>query len=217
MFWRKQKNSGLKDSVGGLTPDYTSLARSLQKAKFRNSLRVFVSHRWELDAQILAFIESFEAREAGINVVDLSLKEETRIAGPLGGMVEEHKVKQDIAARIFASDVVIAPSKRMQSTSDWVKWELQTAAICYNLPIIFMDHVRDLEHPSALVRELSEAGAKILRCGPDTLELVRAINAALDLIVPEDPEEIEIEEIRKMRSPRDYDRIVEENDLKPVS
>lgn len=134
-------------------------------------LRIFISHRYEHDdalyAEVIASLNS-----QGFHVQDVSLSAAQQMAGPRGGELPKLKIQAGIAARIYTSDILIAPSRVGAGRSEWVTWEVQLAAIGYAIPILFVDQGEDQQRRTALVSEVAELGLPHAVCSPVTHEIV---------------------------------------------
>ena len=139
-----------------------------QPGSEERQLRIFISHRFgkdqELYDQVIGALES-----NGFSVQDMSLSNERAMAGPRGGDLPRLNIQAEVAARIYTSDAMIAPSRPAVTRSDWVSWEVQLAAVGYGLPILFVNEkgqqrstrlvseVADLELPHAVCERSSQA------------------------------------------------------------
>lgn len=134
-------------------------------------LRIFISHRYEHDdtlyAEVIAALNS-----QGFDVQDVSLSAAQQMAGPRGGELPKLKIQADIAARIYTSDILIAPSRVGAGRSEWVTWEVQLAAIGYAIPILFVDQGEDQQRRTALVSDIASVGLPYAVCNPVAREIV---------------------------------------------
>lgn len=134
-------------------------------------LRIFISYRYEKDDtlynEVIAALNS-----QGFAVQDVSLSASQQMAGPRGGDLPKLEIQAEIAARIYTSDILIAPSRVGAGRSDWVTWEVQLAAIGYAIPILFVDQGEDQQRRAALVSEVADLGLPHAVCGPVTHEIV---------------------------------------------
>ncbi len=134
-------------------------------------LRIFISHRYEHDdtlyGEVIAALNS-----QGFDVQDVSLSAAQQMAGPRGGELPKLKIQADIAARIYTSDILIAPSRVGAGRSEWVTWEVQLAAIGYAIPILFVDQGEDQQRRTALVSEVADVGLPYAVCNPVAREIV---------------------------------------------
>lgn len=136
-------------------------------------LRVFISHRYGNDQPL--YDEVIEAlNRNGFSVQDVSLSANQVLSGPRGGKLPTLEVQAEIAARIYTSDVVIAPSRPAVTRSQWVTWEVQLAAIGYGIPILFVNQ-RNQQRSTRLVAEVAELGLKYRACNPVTSEIARNV------------------------------------------
>ncbi len=139
-----------------------------QPGSEERQLRIFISHRFGKDQAL--FDQVIRALESnGFSVQDMSLSAVQAMSGPRGGDLPKLTIQAEIAARIYTSDVLIAPSGAGVTKSDWVSWEVQLAAIGYGLPILFVSEksqqrrtrwvseVADLELPHAICERNSQA------------------------------------------------------------
>src|SRR5688572_28850437 len=85
-------------------------------------LRVFISHRYGDDQALYDEVLAALHRN-GFSVQDVSLSAAQVLAGPRGGRLPALEVQSEIAARIYTSDVIIAPSRPAVTRSQWVTRE----------------------------------------------------------------------------------------------
>jgi hypothetical protein len=134
-------------------------------------LRIFISHRYENDEALYR-----EVRHAldsqGFAVQDVSLSAKEQMAGPRGGDLPKLEIQANIAARIYTSDILIAPSRVGAGRSEWVTWEVQLATIGYAIPILFVDHDEDQQRRTALISEVAALGVPYAVCARDAREIV---------------------------------------------
>ncbi len=134
-------------------------------------LRIFISHRYDKDDQLYTDVIASLNRE-GFSVQDVSLSARQQMAGPRGGDLPKLKIQAEIAARIYTSDILVAPSRVGAGRSEWVTWEVQLAAVGYAIPILFVDQDEDQQRRAALVSEVAEIGLPHAVCGRVTQEIV---------------------------------------------
>lgn len=134
-------------------------------------LRIFISHRYDRDealySEVIAALNS-----QGFAVQDVSLSISQQMAGPRGGDLPKLEIQAGIAARIYTSDILIAPSRVGVGRSEWVTWEVQLAAVGYAIPILFVDQGEDQQRRAALVSEVADLGLPHAVCNPVTQEIV---------------------------------------------
>lgn len=136
-------------------------------------LRVFISHRYGNDKAL--YDDVLRAVESnGFSVQDISLSAEQVMAGPRGGQLPKLQVQSEIAARIYTSDVVIAPSRPAVTRSQWVTWEVQLAAIGYGIPILFVNQ-RGQQRSTKLVNEVASMGLNYRVCEPISSHIARNV------------------------------------------
>lgn len=136
-------------------------------------LRIFISHRYGNDKAL--YDDVLRAVESnGFSVQDVSLSAEQVLAGPRGGALPKLQVQAEIAARIYTSDVVIAPSRAAISRSQWVTWEIQLAAIGYRIPILFVNQ-RGQQRSTRLVNEVASLNLTHRVCEPDSSQIARNV------------------------------------------
>lgn len=137
-------------------------------------LRIFISHRYEHDdtlyGEVIAALNS-----QGFDVQDVSLSAAQQMAGPRGGDLPKLKIQAEIAARIYTSDILIAPSRVGAGRSEWVTWEVQLAAIGYAIPILFVDQGEDQQRRTALVSDVASVGLPHAVCNPYAREIVPSV------------------------------------------
>lgn len=136
-------------------------------------LRVFISHRYGDDRALYDGVIDALNRE-GFSVQDMSLTEDRMKKGPRGGQLPVLAIQAEIAARIYTSDVVIAPSRVATSWSKWLTWEIQTATIGYGVPILFVKE-RGHQRQAKLVTEVEKLGLPHRVCDPDRAKIVRSV------------------------------------------
>lgn len=109
-----------------------------QPGSEERQLRIFISHRFGKDQAL--YDDVIRALEGNrFSVQDMSLSAAQAMAGPRGGDLPRLEIQAEIAARIYTSDALIAPSRVGTSRSRWVSWEVQLAAIGYGIPILFVN------------------------------------------------------------------------------
>ena len=133
-------------------------------------LRIFISHRYENDEELYAKVRD-ALNSQGFAVQDVSLSAKEQMAGPRGGELPKLEIQANIAARIFTSDILIAPSRVGAGRSEWVTWEVQLAAIGYAIPVLFVDH-GDQQRRTALISEVAALGLPHAVCGRVAHEIV---------------------------------------------
>ena len=137
-------------------------------------IRIFFSHRYGDDERL--YEETLERlRLTGYAVQDLSLTEDQKIQGPRAGKVSELRISREISARIYSSDILIAPSSKAIAGSDWISWEIELASICYNVPVLFVDRRPDVKRRTSLLSELRDAGAKVDCAEPNALSIANSL------------------------------------------
>lgn len=222
-IWKWGKRQGSKPVVS-TTELELSIADKLQ----RRYLRIFVSHRYKEDGylhQLLTSgLENFE-------IDDLSLIEALRLKGARGGPVEEIRIKREIAARIYASDIVIAPSTKaalkprkirtedgvVEVETDWISWEIQVAAICFNIPVLFIDQKLGVQRRNQLYNKLRSEGAKVAACVGTRDEVLKAIDRLFDKSVLDyRNHKSEIQELHEMRVPAEFPRVLEKHPYRTI-
>jgi hypothetical protein len=145
-------------------------------------LRLFFSHRWDRDSELYeGAIRSLANNPLVGTVQDLSVPRDGRIQGPRGGSVGEHVLLREIACRIYTSDLMIAPSRPGAGNNEWVSWEVETAALCYSIPVLFVREP-DAVNNAQLVSGLRSAGARVDVCGRSAAEI--AFSAVKLLMIP---------------------------------
>lgn len=146
-----------------------------QPGSEERQLRIFISHRFGKDQAL--YDEVVRALESnGFSVQDMSLSAQQAMAGPRGGDLPRLNIQAEIAARIYTSDALIAPSRPAVTRSQWVSWEVQLAAIGYGLPILFVNE-RNQQRRTRLVSEVAELGLPHAVCERSSQAIVeRLIN-----------------------------------------
>ena len=141
-------------------------------------LRIFISHRYGHDEALYNGVIDALHRE-GFSVQDMSLSASQAMAGPRGGALPKLEVQAEVAARIYTSDVLIAPSRAGVSRSQWVTWEVQLAAIGYGIPILFVNQ-RNQQRKTSLVSQVDALGLPYAACNPVTWEIARNVAQLVD-------------------------------------
>lgn len=127
-----------------------------QPGSEERQLRIFISHRFGKDQELYdQVIRALESNR--FSVQDMSLSAERAMSGPRGGELPKLTIQAEIAARIYTSDALIAPSRPAVSRSQWVSWEVQLAAIGYGLPILFVNE-KGQQRSTRLVSEVADLG-----------------------------------------------------------
>lgn len=212
-FFQKRK----KPNLTTLSYDFE---QSMSTKLSRRYLRVFFSHRWQEDGYLHKLLA---AEFENFQIEDMSLSEERRMLGARGGMVDEVKIKREIAARIYASDILIAPSTKaaiksrrikadkeyVEIETDWISWEIQIAAICFNIPVLFVDERVGLRRRNPFYNKLKAEGAKVGVSLAATDHIMFAIDEMFDSkVLDYKDSESEIQELHTMRVPADFERIL---------
>jgi hypothetical protein len=136
-------------------------------------LRVFISHRHDRDEKLYGEVIEALNRE-GFAVQDMSLPASQVMRGPRGGKKPKLEIQAEIAARIYTSDVVIAPSSAGVSKSEWVTWEVQLASVGYGIPVLFINQ-KDQKYSTYLLSQVEDLGLDCASCKPLTHEIVSNI------------------------------------------
>ncbi|MDZ4690118.1 TIR domain-containing protein [Terricaulis sp.] len=149
-----------------------------QPGSEERQLRIFVSHRYGKDQAL--YDEVIRALESnGFSVQDMSLSADQIMAGPRGGDLPKLKIQGEIAARIYTSDALIAPSRPAVTRSQWVSWEVQLAAIGYGLPILFVNE-KEQQRRTRLVSEVADLGLPHAVCARSTQAIVERLISLIE-------------------------------------
>ena len=132
-------------------------------------LRIFISHRFGHDEALYYEVIS-SLNRSGFSVQDMSLSAKQIMAGPKGGALPKLEIQAQVAARIYTSDVMIAPSAAGVSRSDWVTWEVQLAAVGYSIPILFVNK-RGQKLKTSLVKQVEALELAHAVCDPDASKI----------------------------------------------
>lgn len=133
--------------------------------------RIFISHRHKADRALYDDVLQTLKRQ-GHSVQDMSLPEENSLSGPRGGQLPEMEIQAQVAARIYTSDLLVAPSRPGATRSEWVTWEVQLAAVGYGVPVLFVSEP-DMVYTSSLVSEMARLGLRHSVAGRNTQDIVR--------------------------------------------
>lgn len=136
-------------------------------------MRLFISHRFGKDQALYDEVVKALDRN-GHTVQDMSLSASQLMSGPRGGDLPDLSIQAEIAARIYTSDVLVAPSRVGAGQSEWVSWEVQMAAIGYGIPILFVDHEHQ-KNRARLVAEIEALNLPHKVAEPRAPEIVRGI------------------------------------------
>lgn len=138
-------------------------------------LRIFISHRYGRDKDEALYAGVIRALNYNFTVQDISLSASQYMAGPRGGALPKLEVQAEIAARIYTSDVLIAPSRVGAGRSQWVTWEVQLAAIGYGVPILFVNESKAQKLKTSLVSQVDDLGLPYGVSHRDTADIVRGV------------------------------------------
>ena len=119
-------------------------------------LRIFISHRWNQHAKVYKEIER-ELVEVFGEIQNLSIPEDKRLEGPNGKYLADYKLKSEMAARIYTSDIILSPSNVGMGTNVNTRYEVEMAAVAYSVPIIFIKLPNQIRSAS-FVRRAKEIG-----------------------------------------------------------
>jgi hypothetical protein len=144
-----------------------------QPGSEERQLRIFISHRFDKDEALYdQVIRALEGNR--FSVQDMSLSGEHMMSGPRGGELPKLNLQAEIAARIYTSDALIAPSRPAVTRSQWVSWEVQLAAIGYGIPILFVNE-RSQQRRTRLVGEVADLGLPHAVCDRDSRAIVASL------------------------------------------
>lgn len=156
------------------TPNTTMPLQYWQPGAEERQLRVFISHRWGDDRAL--YTEVIQAlNQQGFSVQDMSLTEDKQKKGPKGGKLPELTIQAEIAARIYTSDVFVAPSRVAVAWSPWLTWEVQLATVGYGIPALFVS-AREQKKQAQLVSDVAKLGLPHRVCLRDTRQIVSSIS-----------------------------------------
>lgn len=163
-------------------------------------LRIFISHRYGDDQPL--YDEVIRAlNRSGFSVQDISLSAQQVLAGPRGGALPKLEVQSEIAARIYTSDIMIAPSRPAITRSDWVTWEVQLAAIAYGVPVLFVNQRRGQQRNARLVAEMRSLDLPHAVCDPDAQQIVRHVAELANVRPTWAMREVETDAAMRFRGP----------------
>lgn len=149
-----------------------------QPGSEERQLRIFISHRFGRDEELYdKVVRALESN--GFSVQDMSLSATRLVAGPRGGALPKINLQAEIAARIYTSDALIAPSGAGITKSDWVSWEVQLAAIGYGLPILFVNE-KGQRNRSRWVRQIEDLDLPHKICERDAQAIVENLIRLID-------------------------------------
>lgn len=151
----------------------TPLAYWTPGAGEERQLRIFISHRYGGDRALYGDV-ILALNRSGFSVQDISLSAEQALLGPRGGKLPNLRIHSEIAARIYTSDILIAPSRPAVTRAEWVTWEVKLAAIGYGIPILFVNE-RNHKRRTTLLKEIAELGLEHRACEPDAQKIVRNV------------------------------------------
>lgn len=152
-----------------LKPDIVAERGSLRR------LRVFISHRWEQHKADYREVQKQLSEKFG-KVQDLSITSDRQLKGPRGGNLEQLQLMSEMAARIFSSDIIISPSNVGMGRSRHTQFEIQTAAVAYSVPIIFLRQ-RGQIRSAAFVRQAERLGIRHSVADFENGELISAVQS----------------------------------------
>ncbi|MBA3070537.1 MAG: hypothetical protein FP825_18920 [Hyphomonas sp.] len=157
---------------------YTAGKLGLEVLPLRRKPRVFVSHIWDRhEGFVDKTIEAIRRRYA--DVQDLSIRG-TAPEEDLGPPSLQHFIlKSRMAARIFSSDLLIAPIGSEVSYSGWVRYEIELAAVAYSIPVILVDS-SDILRRTTLRNELALVSDNYrIANGDDEDDLINCVAALI--------------------------------------
>ncbi|MES1199786.1 MAG: hypothetical protein ABUS48_07385 [Pseudomonadota bacterium] len=138
-------------------------------------LRAFIVARWGAEEPVFAAALQ-ELSRMGFAVEDVSLPREESIMGPR----EDHpRLTSDLAARIYASDVLIAPAQKSSGPRDWVAWSVDLAGICYSIPTLLVDRGDDPKRVDTLLAPLRAAQARCDTARAQPFDIAFAVSRLL--------------------------------------
>jgi len=155
------------------TPNTTMPLPFWKPGAEERQLRVFISHRYGDDRALYDGVIDALNRQ-GFSVQDLSLTEEQRREGPQGGRLPRLTIQAEIAARIYSSDVFIAPGRVATGRSPWLTWEVQTATVSYGVPILFVRE-RGQQRGTQLIADVAALKLPHRVCDPDKHLIARNV------------------------------------------
>lgn len=155
------------------TPNTTTPLQYWKPGDEERQLRVFISHRYGDDRALYDGVIDALNREV-VSVQDVSLTEDQRRQGPQGGRLPRLTIQAEIAARIYSSDVFIAPARVAAGRAPWLTWEIQLAAVGYGLPILFVKQ-RGQIRSTQLVADVAKLELPHRVCDPDRTQIVRGV------------------------------------------
>jgi hypothetical protein len=175
-----------------------------QPGSEERQLRIFISHRFGKDQELYdQVIRALESNR--FSVQDMSLSAERAMSGPRGGDLPKLNIQAEIAARIYTSDALIAPSRPAVTRSQWVSWEVQLAAIGYGLPILFVNE-KGQQRRTRLVSEVSDLDLPHDVCERSSQaiveKLIRLINGRPNWAMRQDETDVNL----RFRGPPEFAR-----------
>ncbi len=147
-----------------------------RRQALKKELKIFVSHRWDYDADLHTRLASFVTREADIRVADLSISSDNPVLGPRGGQVRKALIYDKIVEKMDECHLVAASSKVTHTNNQWVRSELTTAVRFLKKPVLFVDHSPTQQRRTDLMIELAQIGGQIYHAGTDDLSLIKELN-----------------------------------------
>jgi hypothetical protein len=136
-------------------------------------IRIFVSHRWDSDGALYTDVIR-TLHQQGFAVQDMSLSAQQVMTGPRGGDLPRLTIQAEIAARIYTSDILIAPSRPAVGRSQWVTWEVQIALVGYGIPVLFVNH-KGQKYKTRLVSEAESLGVPHRVCDPVATQIAPGV------------------------------------------
>jgi hypothetical protein len=130
----------------------------------------------------------------------MSLTRADRLRGRRGGKRPKTEIQAEVAARIYTSDLLIAPSRPGTSRSDWVTWEVSTAAVGYSVPILFVSQP-NTQNMTRLVREISNLSLPHAVAQRDAGDVVRKALQLVDGRPTWDMRQRETDPTKRYRGP----------------
>ncbi|HVZ99983.1 MAG TPA: hypothetical protein VG841_06685 [Caulobacterales bacterium] len=134
-------------------------------------VRLFFLERWGREEALYADV-IVELTKMGFSIEDLSLAK-GRAAFAEDG--EEAGMRGEMAARIYSSDVLIAPLKHFSGPRDWAAWSVELAGLCYSVPVMLVELEEHAERRRKLVRPLQAVNARCDVARPQAFDIAFAI------------------------------------------
>lgn len=159
--------------------------REFQKAAWKRKPRIFISRRFgDHDEFYENTVRCLQDKFADFQ--NLSIPQDELETGVRGGQLDPFRLKSRIAARLYTCDLVIAPTSKSMSYSEFVEFEIALAALAYSIPIVFvvLDNERQQSRQRLLIEHVGIKSEVVDGIGDSLVESVKRLIGDAILVPP---------------------------------